>query len=646
MRQFRLQLAVWGFAGVLVAFLAGCGGTQEGTALTVPVSSGYPILGSSVTLKGSNGQSVTVRGSTTTGIATFLVSQVSSLGSPPYLIKSTGGTANGQAVPTTSDYYSIATTSKGLVNVTPITHMLAVQVTGATNLQGMTALFDATGSSGFNASKAASLTPTALAAALTSVKETLKATNPLIDLGTDNPLTVVFSFGDAHDGLLDQLKLTLKNAPTGTTLDTIQGLVATKAAGGTPNTTAFKPFTRLVVFGDSLSDGGAYTVWASGAASGANRFVGVPGLAALAAAAPYGGKFTTNGGKVWVEHLAASMDYDLKPANLMGGGVTSMNLSLMGCTTCTNYAQGGSRVTLQPGIGNVGTTANPANPAVAPAGFAGNSTGGRVDANAVLLGAATADYSVANAFQGASTLPVVQQIDQHLSSSYVTAGKFAATDLVIVLAGANDVFTQAGLAGGGAITATAAGTAVATAAGQLAAQVARIKAAGAKHVMVFGLPDMGYTPYGVSAGPTTAGGLTSMSQSAFNPTLKAAVAAIPGVAYVDPVPMFAKVVASPSDFGFTKTIDATSAATAIGSTACGPNAIAQAAAGDSAASPSSLFCSVPSTNPAIAGTLRAANADQTYMFADGVHPSAGMHKVFAQLIKDKMGLLLAAALGS
>jgi hypothetical protein len=34
------------------------------------------------------------------------------------------------------------------------------------------------------------------------------------------------------------------------------------------------------------------------------------------------------------------------------------------------------------------------------------------------------------------------------------------------------------------------------------------------------------------------------------------------------------------------------------------------------------------------------------MFADGVHPSAGMHKVFAQLIKDKMGLLLAAALGS
>ena len=630
---------------LLSAILVGCGGGPDGSlALSVPVSSGYPILGSTVTIKGSNGVAVTAKGSDTTGIATFSVSQVGSLGSPPYLVKSTGGTANGVVVPASSDYYSIATASAGRVNVTPITHMLAVQAAGATDLAGMATLFNV----GFTPDKAASLTSTAVAAALTAVKDTLKAANPLIDLGTDNPLTVVFSFGDAHDGLLDQLKFTVKNGPSGTTLDTLQALVKTKADGGTPVTAGLKPFTRLVVFGDSLSDGGAYTAWASFSASGP-RFVGTPVLTALAAAAPYGGKFTTNGGKVWVENLAASLDYDLKPANLMGGGIASMNLTLMGCTTCTNYAQGGSRVTSQPGIGNLGTTANPANPAnaaVASIAFAGNSVGAGVAANAVLLGAAAADYTLTNAFLGAATLPVVQQIDQHLSSSYVTAGKFAATDLVIVLAGANDVFTQAGLAGAGAITATAAGEAVATAAGQLAAQVARIKAAGAKHVMVLGLPDMGYTPYGVSAGAATGGGLTSMSQNVFNATLKAAVAAISGVAYLDPVPMFAKVVASPTAFGFTKTIDATSAATAIASTACGPNAIAQVTAADSAASPSSLFCSVPSSALSIAGTLRAVNADQTYMFADGVHPSAGMHKVFAQLIKDKMGLLLAAALGS
>lgn len=631
---------------VLAVTLVGCGGGEvdNTVALSVPVSSGYPILGSTVTLKGANGVSVSAKGSDTTGIATFTVSQVANLGAPPYLVKSTGGTANGAVVPATSDYYSIATAATGRVNVTPITHMLAVQATGVTNLDGMATLFNGTGATGFSPDKAASLTPAALATALTSVKTTLKAANPLIDLGTVDPLSVVFAFGDAHDGLLDQLKFTIKN--TGTNLDALQTLVATTASGRTPDTSGLKPFNRLVVFGDSLSDGGAYTAWASGAASGANRFVGTPGLTALAAAAPYGGKFTTNGGKVWVENLAASLGYDLKPANLMGGGIPSMNLSLLGCSTCTNYAQGGSRVALQPGIGNAGTTANPANGAVPQIAFAGNMVGGRVDANAVLAGAAAADYTVTNAFLGASTLPVVQQIDQHLSSNYVTAGKFAATDLVVVLAGANDIFTQAGLAGAGAITLTAAGTAVATAADQLAAQVARIKAAGAKHVMVFGLPDMGYTPYGVSAGAATAGGLTSMSQSVFNPTLKAAVAAIPGVAYVDPVPMFAKVVASPADYGFTKTIDATSAAAAIGSTACGPNAIAQVAAGDSATSPSSLFCAVPNSALSIAGTLRAANADQAYMFADGVHPSAGMHKVFFQLIKDKMGLLLAAALGS
>jgi phospholipase/lecithinase/hemolysin len=630
---------------VLAVTLVGCGGGNNNTvALSVPVSSGYPILGSTVTLKGANGVSVSAKGSDTTGIATFTVSQVANLGAPPYLVKSTGGTANGAVVPATSDYYSIATAATGRVNVTPITHMLAVQATGATNLDGMATLFNGTGTTGFSPDKAVSLTQSALATALTSVKTTLKAANPLIDLGTVDPLSVVFAFGDAHDGLLDQLKFTIKN--TGTNLDALQTLVATTASGRTPDTSGLKPFNRLVVFGDSLSDGGAYTAWASGAASGANRFVGTPGLTALAAAAPYGGKFTTNGGKVWVENLAASLGYDLKPANLMGGGIPSMNLSLLGCSTCTNYAQGGSRVALQPGIGNAGTTANPANGAVPQIAFAGNMVGGRVDANAVLAGAAAADYTVTNAFLGASTLPVVQQIDQHLSSNYVTAGKFAATDLVVVLAGANDIFTQAGLAGAGAITLTAAGTAVATAADQLAAQVARIKAAGAKHVMVFGLPDMGYTPYGVSAGAATAGGLTSMSQSVFNPTLKAAVAAIPGVAYVDPVPMFAKVVASPADYGLTKTIDATSAATAIGSTACGPNAIAQVAAGDNANSPSSLYCAVPNNALSIAGTLRAANADQAYMFADGVHPSAGMHKVFFQLIKDKMGLLLAAALGS
>ncbi len=638
----RARVGAWLLLGVFAVLQVGCGGGSDYVALTVPVATGYPVLGSMVTVKGSNGAAVSAVGDAVTGIASFNATQIFTLGDPPYLVKSAGGLANGVVA---GEYYSIATASSGRFNVTPITHLLAVQATGSGNSAGMASLF----ATGFNAAKSAGLTSTAIANARTNVEKALKSTNPLIDLGSTNPLNVVFAFGDAHDALLDHVALAIKSN-TGASLDSIQSNVAAFAnatAGSTPTVTVLKPFTRLVVFGDSLSDGGAYTVWASGAASGANRFVGTSPLAMLAAAAPYGGKFTTNPGKVWVENLAEKVGYDLKPANLMGGGQASMNLSLPqlgGCTTCTNYAQGGSRVALQPGIGNVGTTANPLNAAVVQAGFAGNAAGAAVPANPVLLGAATADYTVTNNFLGAATLPVVQQIDQHLASTYVTNGKFAASDLVIVLAGANDVFTQAGLAGAGAITATAAGQAVGAAAGALVAQVGRLKAAGAKHVLVVGLPDMGVTPYGASAGPQTAGALTSLSRTAFNGTLSSALPSVPGVAYLDPAPLFSAVVAKPSDYGFTKVIDSTSAQTAVESTACGPNQIAQVAVGDSATSPSSLYCSVANAGLNIMGTLRALLANQTYVFADGVHPTTQMHKVLADHVQQKMGLLLVNAL--
>lgn len=638
----KTRMSAWLLMLVFAVLQTACGGSSpDYVALTVPVSSGYPIVGSAVTVKGSNGVAVSAIGDSSTGTASFNASQISKLGSPPYLVKSTGGKANGM---TASDYYSIATAASGRVNVTPITHLLAVQATGSTNAAGMASLFAA----GFDSTKSAALTSAVIATARTQVAQALKATNPLIDMGTVDPLTVVFAFGDAHDALLDQIALTLRSA--GATLDALQTNVEVVAAtqfGQTPVLAVTKPFKRLVVFGDSLSDGGAYTAWASYAASGAIRFVGTTPLQMLAAAAPYGGKFTTNPGTVWVENLAAAVGYDLKPANLMGGGQASMNLSLPqlgGCITCTNYAQGGSRVALQPGIGNVGTTANPVNAAVAQVGFAGNAAGAPVAATPVLLGVAAADYTVTNTFLGAATLPVVQQIDQHLASAYVTNGQFAPTDLVIVLAGANDVFTQAGLAGAGAITGDAAGQAVGTAAGALVAQIARIKAAGAKHVLVVGLPDMGVTPYGASAGAPTAGALTALSRTAFNTTLTTYLAGVPGVAYLDPAPLFSAVVSSPSTFGFTTVIDATSAQTALESAACGPNGIAQGAVGDSAISPSSLYCSVANAGLSILGTLRALLADQTYVFADGVHPTTQMHKVLAQHVQEKLGLLLVTAM--
>ena len=622
---------------VLAALLASCGGgggSSTANLNVVPIG-GYPILGSTVSIKGASGNTITATGDATTGVASFTQAQLITLGAPPYLIKISGGTANGVAL--TTDLYSVALSASGRVNVTPITHLLAVQATGTTDSVGIAALFNG---ANFNAAAAAALTPAAISSAAASVEAALKAANPLIDLAGTDPLTVAITFGDSYDGLLDQVNLTLKNANV--TLDTLQIYVSTVANGGTPNTTAVKPFNRVIVFGDSLSDGGTYTAWASAAASGFNPFAGgVTWRDKLAAAAPYGGKFTTNPGKVWVENLAAALGYDLKPANLMGGGQPSLDLTIFdACTTCTNYAQGGSRVALQPGIGNVGTSSNPANAAVAPIAFSGNAAGEAVAANPVLLGLANADYTVGNAFLGTSTLPVVEQIDQHLASSYVSGGQLDPKDLVIVLAGANDVFTQAGLAGAGAISSTAAGNNVGLAAATLAGQVARLKTAGAKNVLVVGLPDMGINPYATASGPDVAGALTTLSQTVFNATLKASLPST-GVAYLDPGPLFSKVVAEPSAYGFTKVIDPTAA---LESTACGPNVVAQAAAGDSSVSPSSLFCSIANTSLGIVGTLRALLSNDTYVFADGVHPTTKMHKVLSQYVIDKMGLLLASAM--
>ena len=85
-------------------------------------------------------------------------------------------------------------------------------------------------------------------------------------------------------------------------------------------------FNKIVVFGDSLSDGGAYTnIIKSLNVAGASQ---VPRF-----------KFTTNPGNVWVENLAQRFGLSLTPNALDGG---------------TNYAEGGARVTLpnpsQPGF--------------------------------------------------------------------------------------------------------------------------------------------------------------------------------------------------------------------------------------------------------------------------------------------------------
>ena len=159
--------------------------------------------------------------------------------------------------------------------------------------------------------------------------------------------------------------------------------------------TAPGSFSAVVSFGDSLSDVGSYAPATSLAGDGSAPF--------------FGGKFTTNDtttgaptatplGKVWVENLAASLGLIVTPAEVGFAGTTVQCPAAAVpalASTCTAYGQGGARVTDPNGIGH-------------SAGFA--------------------------------TVPVVTQIANHLTRF----GSFKSSDLILVYAGNNDVFTQFG----------------------------------------------------------------------------------------------------------------------------------------------------------------------------------------------------------
>ena len=298
-------------------------------------------------------------------------------------------------------------------------------------------------------------------------------------------------------------------------------------------------FTRVVVFGDSLSDAGYFR----------------PFLTSLGLPAPVVatlGRYTTNPGPVWSELV--SQFYGQTPAASNAGG--------------TIFAQGGARVALDSPLG--------------PPGVAQRS--------------------------------VVTQITEYLASNSGAADPGA---LHTVWAGANDIFANLGLFSAGAITqaqlqANLLGPVAGVPGGAVLAeiqQIGRLYAAGARFVMVFTLPDIGATPQFAGTGATAAA-VTALS-AGYNTTLLTGLAG----AGLRPIPvdiaaLNTDIRANPGAFGFTN----------ITTPACGffPG-ITSAATGVSA-----QFCL---GGPG--GNLVAPNADQTYAFADGVHPTSGAHRIIA-----------------
>jgi outer membrane lipase/esterase len=198
------------------------------------------------------------------------------------------------------------------------------------------------------------------------------------------------------------------------------------------------------------------------------------------------------------------------------------------------------------------------------------------------------------------TIP--QQLQMYLGS---TGGKADPNALYQVWGGANDIFyLSAALTDPNAI---AAGTV--TAAQTELGVLAGLKAAGAKYVLVYNLPDLGKTPSAAAGGPAAQAGASQLA-IIYNGVLNSGLAQLSNSGLnVIPANAFGllnEVIANPSAYGFSN----------VTAPACGAGA-------------SSVQC-----GPAGSGLpySYAAGTDKTYLFADGVHPTTAAHALFGQYV--------------
>lgn len=196
-------------------------------------------------------------------------------------------------------------------------------------------------------------------------------------------------------------------------------------------------------------------------------------------------------------------------------------------------------------------------------------------------------------------MPLTQQVSSYLSQH----GSFNSGQLVLVWAGANDVLRAGAL--------PAAATTVQTAANALAQAVGQIVANGATHVVLVNVPNVGLSPKGVAASD---GGATLTQESQlFNDDLTAALQAgglQSKVIQIDSYTWLNQVVANYQANGFL-----------VSNTG-------QACDASKTPDDTSLLCSPR--------TYVTSNADQTYMFADDLHPTTHLHALFAQYVEQRI----------
>jgi phospholipase/lecithinase/hemolysin len=317
---------------------------------------------------------------------------------------------------------------------------------------------------------------------------------------------------------------------------------------------------QVVASGDSLMDAGTYSPVAKSIFGG--------------------GRFTTNPGTIFVQDVARYYGDDLTPAFIGGYGLPLFPAAGL------DYAQGGSRVKLQPGIDH----------------------------------AAAATPNAAFAEQ--TTIPVKDQVSEYLR----VHRRFSSRQLVMINGGANDVFfnLEAAQAAGTASAQQSAVEAIQQAAVDLVDIVNTVIENGATRVLLFNLPDIGESPQGVASADH--GQLFTQITKLFNTALANTLEqrnVTDKVLIIDSITIIDGIMANFRDNGFTATNTAT---------ACNLQAQIARATQLHLKNPDefgiSLFCSP--------NTLITKDAEQRFMFADIVHPATHLSALFAQFVEKQL----------
>jgi phospholipase/lecithinase/hemolysin len=451
----------------------------------------------------------------------------------------------------------------------------------------------------------------------------------------------------------------------GTALGAALLVAACGGGGGDGNQSPAFKYSAVVSFGDSLSDAGTYKVGPI-KASGGGQFT-INGIAGAPGAEP-------TPSYNWAQLVSAAAIGKATCAARNGGfGVPEVAVA-----GCTNYAQGGARVTGAVGVGNMGGYAAALTEPVATQIASYTADGGKFSGDILFTVLAGANDLFAQT--GILTAAATAAGGQALATSLVTqlvalapdaqkaavqvavgtaiqteAAKSTATPTSIITAAVTAAATHAAMNGysttaaqnaasigatAGAAATTAGNTYAATtgaanaakgmttAATELAAAVKTMIAGGAQHVLVVNVPDVSQTPMAMATIVRNAdGSIKDNSQqklvlaltNAFNQTLEAALqtsggSPIPGVVFVDAFHENQRQLADPVHYALTD----------VAKMACSLNYPANVLATNGVAnSGSSLVCNTTNVN---SGDV------SHYLFADGVHPTPYGHKLLAQFV--------------